>query len=274
MRHATPKTVYLKDYTPPEYRVGQVELSFILDEEDTRVSSRLRLQKNRESENGNAPLVLDGEDLVLESVRLNGQPLQPGMYELTLESLTIPSVPKVDVFTLEIETRINPKANTALEGLYLSKDMLCTQCEAQGFRKITYFPDRPDVMAKFSVTLIGDKSRFPVLLSNGNPVAEGELKNDRHWVRWEDPFPKPCYLFALVAGRLEHIEDSHTTTSGRKVNLRIFVEAHDLDKCAHAMQSLKNAMAWDEAVYGREYDLDTYMIVAVSHFNMGAMENK
>jgi aminopeptidase N len=274
MREATPKTVFLRDYTPPEYLVGQIELTFILDEEDTRVVSRLRMQKNRAGADPDAPLLLDGEGLILESLRLNGQPLAEGRYELTPESLCIPGAPKIDVFILEIETRVNPKANTALEGLYLSKDMLCTQCEAEGFRKIAYFPDRPDAMASFSVTLIGDRARFPVLLSNGNRVAEGGLRNGRHWVRWEDPFPKPCYLFALVAGRLECVEDRFVTMSGREIRLRIFVEAHDLDKCEHAMRSLQRAMAWDERVYGREYDLDLYMIVAVGHFNMGAMENK
>ncbi len=274
MRESTPQTVHLKDYARPEYIVGQIELTFLLDDEDTRVTSRLTLQKNRASLNDNAPLVLDGEGLVLESVKINGQPLAAGMYEVSTDSLTIPSAPKVDPFALEIETRINPKSNTALEGLFLSKGLLCTQCEAQGFRKITYFPDRPDVMAKYSVILIGDKSRYPVLLSNGNKLASGELKNNRHWVKWEDPFPKPSYLFALVAGRLECVEDEFTTTSGRQVKLQIFVEPHDIDKCGHAMQSLKHAMAWDEEVYGREYDLDLYMIVAVSHFNMGAMENK
>jgi aminopeptidase N len=274
MREATPPTVYLKDYSPPEYLVGQVDLTFILDAEETRVTSRLTVQKNRQGPNANAPLVLDGEELKLVSVKLNGQPLRPAQYQVTEESLTIPGVPKVEVFTLEIETRISPKDNTELEGLYLSKDMLCTQCEAEGFRKITYFPDRPDVMAKFNVVLIGDRSRYPVLLSNGNMAAVGSLTRNRHWVRWEDPFPKPSYLFALVAGQLSVLDDAFTTRSGREVRLQIFVEAQDVDKCGHAMQSLKHAMAWDEAVYGREYDLDLYMIVAVSHFNMGAMENK
>lgn len=194
-------------------------------------------------------------------------------YRLSEESLVLPSVPDRP-FDLEIVTRINPKANTALEGLYLSKDMLCTQCEAQGFRKITYFIDRPDVMAKYTTTLVADKSRYPVLLSNGNRIASGELKNGRHWVKWEDPFKKPSYLFALVAGRLECVEDRYVTRSGKEVTLQIFVEKHDLDKCDHAMQSLKNAMRWDEENYGREYDLNLYMIVAISHFNMGAMENK
>jgi len=274
MRESTPKTVYLKDYQLPEYLIGSAELTFVLDEQDTRVVSRLTMQKNRKSLNGNAPLVLDGERIILESIKLNGQKVTANRYELTPENLILPGAPKVDVFTLEIETRVNPKANTALEGLYLSRDMLCTQCEAEGFRKITYFLDRPDVMTRFTTTLVGDKWSYPVMLSNGNPAAMGDLRKNRHWVKWEDPFPKPCYLFALVAGRLDHIEDTHLTPSGREVKLRIFVERHDLDKCAHAMQSLKHAMRWDEEVYGREYDLDLYMIVAVSHFNMGAMENK
>ena len=274
MRESTPKTVYLKDYAQPEYIVGQIDLTFTLSEEETCVTSRLTLQKNRASPNDNAPLVLDGEEITLESVKINGQTLAESLYEVSPESLTIPAAPKVEVFTLEIQTRVNPKANTALDGLYLSKGMLCTQCEAQGFRRITYYPDRPDVMAKFSVLLIGDKSRYPVMLSNGNKIAVGELKNNRHWVKWEDPFPKPCYLFALVAGQLKCVEDTYTTASGRKAKLQIFVEHHDVDKCGHAMQSLKHAMAWDETIYGREYDLDLYMIVAVSHFNMGAMENK
>ena len=274
MRDATPTSIFLKDYTPPEYLVGQVDLTFILDAGETRVASRLTVQKNRQGADANAPLVLDGEDLALDSVKLNGQLLKPGQYRLTDESLTIAGAPKSEVFTLEIETRIRPKDNTELEGLYLSKDMLCTQCEAQGFRKITYFPDRPDVMAKFNVTLIADRSRYPVLLSNGNMGAVGSLAKNRHWVRWEDPFPKPSYLFALVAGQLTMVEDVFTTRSGREVRLQIFVEAQDADKCGHAMASLQHAMAWDEEVYGREYDLDLYMVVAVSHFNMGAMENK
>jgi aminopeptidase N len=195
-------------------------------------------------------------------------------YRRTNDALIIHNVPQQHSFVLTIENSINPKANTALEGLYLSNGMLCTQCEAQGFRKITYFLDRPDVMTRFTTTLEGDKDRYPVLLSNGNKIASGESDNNCHWVTWEDPFRKPCYLFALVAGQLDCLEDSFTTCSGRNISLQIFAEPHDLDKCDHAMQSLKNAMHWDEQVYGREYDLDLYMIVAVSHFNMGAMENK
>ena len=275
MRDANPLTIYLKDYTVPDYLIHSVDLNFTLDEEHTRVIARLTLSRNPESKTGDVPLILSGENLGLISVVLNDdQELTQQHYLQTLESLTILEVPQHRSFVLTVENTINPKANTALEGLYLSNGMLCTQCEAEGFRKITYFLDRPDVMARFTTTLVGDKDRYPVLLSNGNKIAHGELADNRHWVTWEDPFDKPCYLFALVAGQLDCIADSYITQSGRTIDLQIFVEAHDLDKCAHAMQSLKNAMRWDEQVYGREYDLDLYMIVAVGHFNMGAMENK
>ena len=275
MRDANPQTIYLKDYTVPDYLIHSVDLNFDLAEDNTRVVSRLTLSRNPASQTGDAALILAGENLGLISVVLNDdQQLTDQHYLQTPDSLIIHEVPQHRSFVLTIENTINPKANTALEGLYLSNGMLCTQCEAEGFRKITYFLDRPDVMAKFTTTLVGDKDRYPVLLSNGNKIAQGELADNRHWVTWEDPFNKPCYLFALVAGQLECIEDSFTTLSDRTINLQIFVEKHDLDKCAHAMQSLKNAMLWDEQVYGREYDLDLYMIVAVGHFNMGAMENK
>jgi len=268
----TPKTIYSNDYTVPDFLIHDMKLHFSLDAENTKVLSTLTFQRNSESQNQTAPLVLHGEKLVLNRVVLNETELSPNDYALTSETLTISNVPKK--FMLIIENTINPTENTALEGLYLSNGMLCTQCEAEGFRKITYFLDRPDVMTKFTVTIVADKSEFPVLLSNGNKVAAGEFKNNQHWVTWNDPFAKPSYLFALVAGQLECVADTFTTQSGREIELEIFVEAHDKDKCAHAMQSLKYAMRWDEAVYGREYDLDLYMIVAVSHFNMGAMENK
>ncbi|MDD1638100.1 MAG: aminopeptidase N [Methylococcaceae bacterium] len=275
MRDANPQTIYLKDYTVPDYLVHSVDLNFTLDEEHTRVISRLTLSRNPASQTGDTALILAGENLTLISAILNDDnELTEQHYLQTQDSLIIHEVPQHRSFVLTIENTINPKTNTALEGLYLSNSMLCTQCEAEGFRKITYFLDRPDVMAKFTTTLVGDKDRYPVLLSNGNKIAQGELAGNRHWVTWEDPFNKPCYLFALVAGQLDCIEDSFTTQSGRNISLQIFVEKHDLDKCAHAMQSLKNAMHWDEQVYGREYDLDLYMIVAVGHFNMGAMENK
>ena len=275
MRETSPQTIYLKDYTVPDYLIRTVDLNFNLAEENTKVVSRLTLSRNPDSQTGDVPLILAGENLTLISVVMNDDTeLSEQDYQQTADSLIIHQVPQHRDFVLTIENTINPKANTALEGLYLSKSMLCTQCEAEGFRKITYFLDRPDVMAKFTTTLTGDKDHYPVLLSNGNKIAQGELSNNRHWVTWEDPFNKPCYLFALVAGQLDCVEDSYTTQSGRKISLQIFVEKHDLDKCAHAMQSLKNAMHWDEQVYGLEYDLDLYMIVAVGHFNMGAMENK
>jgi len=275
MREANPQTIYLKDYTVPEFLISNVDLNFNLTEDNTRVISRLTLTRNPASQTGDAPLVLLGENLKLIRVIIHDdEELTEADYQLTPDSLIIHSVPQHREFVLTIENTINPKANTALEGLYLSNGMLCTQCEAEGFRKITYFLDRPDVMSKFTTTLLGDKTQYPVLLSNGNKVASGDLDNNQHWVTWEDPFNKPCYLFALVAGQLECIEDHFITKSGRSISLQIFVEPHDLDKCDHAMQSLKNSMKWDEEVYGLEYDLDLYMIVAVGHFNMGAMENK
>ncbi|MBD9358295.1 aminopeptidase N [Methylomonas albis] len=274
MRDATPQTVFLKDYTPPEYLIDQVELNFDLDEQRTQVRSTLSLRRNPQSPDSSAALKLLGEELQLVSIAIDGQLLEASQYLLGEEALTIYEVSQDRPFQIVIENIINPQANTALEGLYLSSSMLCTQCEAQGFRKITWFLDRPDVMSRFKTTLIGDKSKYPVLLSNGNKVGQGELENNRHWVSWEDPFAKPCYLFALVAGLLECVADDFTTMSGRRIALEIFVEKHNVDKCDHAMQSLKNAMRWDEETYGREYDLDLYMIVAVDHFNMGAMENK
>jgi len=274
MRDATPQTVYLKDYTPPEYLIDHVELDFDLDEQVTLVRSRLSMRRNPESLADKQSLTLMGEELELLVLMLDDQNLEQADYTLTPEVLIIHNVPQNRPFTISIQNRINPEANTALEGLYLSSSMLCTQCEAQGFRKITWFLDRPDVMSRFKTTLNADKNKYPVLLSNGNPIACGEMANNRHWASWEDPFAKPCYLFALVAGKLEFVADKFVTMSGRTIELRIFVEQHNLDKCAHAMHSLKNAMYWDEQVYGREYDLDLYMIVAVDHFNMGAMENK
>jgi aminopeptidase N len=275
MRDANPQATYLKDYTVPEYLIHSVTLNFALDDENTLVSSRLTLSRNLESRSKDTALILAGENLKLIRINLDdGNDLTKDQYLQTQDALIINHVPQQQRFVLTIENTINPKANTALEGLYLSNGMLCTQCEAEGFRKITYFLDRPDVMTLFTTTLVGDKDRYPVLLSNGNKIARGELPDNRHWVTWEDPFNKPCYLFALVAGQLECIADRFTTQSGRGIDLQIFVEKHDIDKCDHAMQSLKNAMLWDEQAYGREYDLDLYMIVAVGHFNMGAMENK
>ncbi len=266
------RTTCLKDYTPPDYRVESVELRFELEAKSTHVHSRLELRANHDDAEGSRPLRLDGRELELISVRLDGRELSTEQYRLDEASFTLPQPPRE--FVLEFETVIHPRDNSSLEGLYESGGNLCTQCEAEGFRKITYYLDRPDVMARFTATLVADKTRYPVLLSNGNLVEKGVLADGRHWAKWHDPFPKPCYLFALVAGDLEYVADRFVTRSGREVDLRLYVEHHNLHKCGHALRSLKRAMAWDEAVYGREYDLDIYMIVAVDDFNMGAMENK
>jgi aminopeptidase N len=271
MSNKTPKTTYLKDYTPPAYRIPALDLRFELDEDFTLVHARLRVIR-AEAAPGGTPLVLDGRQLELLSLALDGMPLLAGDYRVEEDRLTLFDPP--ESFELAAVTRIRPQDNASLEGLYRSSGNFCTQCEAEGFRKITYFLDRPDVMAVFTTTLVADQDRYPVLLSNGNRVDGGELEGGRHWAAWHDPFPKPCYLFALVAGRLNAIEDTFITRSGRKVDLRIYVEPHNLDQCEHAMYSLKQAMAWDERCFGLEYDLDLYQIVAVGDFNMGAMENK
>ncbi|CAM0556826.1 Aminopeptidase N [Vreelandella titanicae] len=266
-----PQPVYLSDYQPPAYRVTHTELTFDLDPAATRVKARLLIERHPEAD-AKAPLVLNGEQLKLISLAIDATPLDVAAYELDDEVLRIAQVP--ERFVLESEVEIAPQENTALEGLYQSNGMYCTQCEAEGFRRITFYPDRPDVMATFKVTVIGDQQQEPILLANGNPIERGELKGGRHFVTWEDPHPKPCYLFALVAGNLHSVEDHFTTMSGRDVTLQIWVEKENLDKTEHAMASLKRAMEWDEQAYGREYDLDLFMIVAVNDFNMGAMENK
>ncbi|HSH56813.1 MAG TPA: aminopeptidase N, partial [Halomonas sp.] len=266
-----PQATYLSDYRPPAYRVTHTDLTFDLDPGATRVKARLHLERHPERESGE-PLVLDGEGLALKAIAVDGEPLEADEYAVDSKHLTVHRVP--EAFLLDTEVEIAPEANTALEGLYLSSGMYCTQCEAEGFRRITYYPDRPDVMATFSTTVIGDGEREPVLLSNGNPVERGTLPGGRHFVTWQDPHPKPSYLFALVAGDLKKVEDRFTTMSGREVALQIWVEEENLDKTEHAMASLKRAMHWDEQAYGREYDLDLFMIVAVNDFNMGAMENK
>ena len=270
MRQAQPQTICRSDYQPPSHRIERIELTFELEESTTRISSRFWAHPENPS---TTALFLHGEDLELEDLRLDGLPLPPSRWHKTDEGLQLDALPP-GRFQLDIVTRVNPKNNSALEGLYLSDGFFCTQCEAEGFRKMTYFPDRPDVMTLFTTTLIADKARFPVLLSNGNPVAAGDLLNGRHYAQWEDPFPKPSYLFALVAGSLDCLEDQFTTASGRSVRLQIFAAAEDIGKCGHALESLKAAMRWDEIRFGREYDLDLYMIVAVAQFNMGAMENK
>jgi len=274
MKESQGKTVYLKDYQPPAFLIDETHLTVKLFEDKALVHARLALRRNVDAgdDKQSQALVLDGSDMELISVSLDGQVLEPDAYTVTETTLEIPDVP--DQFILECETLTKPQENTSLEGLYKSRRMFCTQCEAEGFRKITYYLDRPDVLSSFTTRIEADKAAYPVLLSNGNHIDSGDLEEGRHWVTWEDPFRKPSYLFALVAGDLKPVDDSFTTCSGRQVQLRIFVEEKDLDKCDFAMGALKRAMTWDEEVYGREYDLDIFMIVAVDDFNMGAMENK
>ena len=264
----------LKDYARPDYLIETVELDFALDPKATRVKSTLRLRPNPKAAPGDRPLVLDGEGLVLQSLALDGEPLGLDDYRLGEKSLTIPKVP-VRPFTLETVTLCDPEANTALSGLYRSRDTYCTQCEPEGFRRITYFIDRPDALAVYTVRIEADAASAPVLLSNGNPVSTGVIPGTgRHFAVWHDPHPKPSYLFALVGGKLARVPDGFTTASGREVALNIYVEPGKEDRCGWAMESSKRAMRWDEERFGREYDLDVFNIVAVSDFNMGAMENK
>ncbi|HEY5717707.1 MAG TPA: aminopeptidase N, partial [Motiliproteus sp.] len=273
MSKNNPRTIYLKDYRVPPFLIERTALHFELGEKATLVKSRLSMRRNPASEEQTAPLALHGDgSLELRRLVVDGRDLAASEYELGEQGLVIPGAFTAP-FELECVTLIKPQENTSLEGLYKSNGMFCTQCEAEGFRKITYYLDRPDVMSIFTTTVVADQVEYPVLLSNGNPVAQGE-QDGRHWVTWEDPFAKPAYLFALVAGKLAVVEDSFTTCSGREIALRLFVEPQNLDKCEHAIRSLQKAMRWDEQVYGREYDLDIFMIVAVDHFNMGAMENK
>jgi len=268
---AAQAAVRLADYAPPPFLVDTADFVFDLGEETTRVRSRLSIRRNPAAPEGMA-LRLDGQGPELVSLALDGEPLGPNRFRHDEDGLTIADLPAECV--LDIETSIRPQDNTELSGLYKSGGNFCTQCEAEGFRRITFFPDRPDVMARYVTTIVADRERYPALLSNGNPVDRGTTADGRHWVKWEDPFPKPSYLFALVAGDLAALEDSFTTRSGRKVALAIWARREDLAKCGHAMDSLKAAMAWDEVVFGLEYDLDMFNIVAVSDFNMGAMENK
>ncbi|AGL85081.1 MULTISPECIES: aminopeptidase N [Pseudomonas] len=272
MRTDQPKMIYLKDYQAPEYLIDETHLTFELFEDHSLVHAQLVMRRNPARGAGLPPLVLDGQQLELLSVSLSDQALSASDYQLDDSHLTLH--PTSASFTLDTSVRIHPESNTALEGLYKSSGMFCTQCEAEGFRKITYYLDRPDVMSKFTTTVVAEQHSYPVLLSNGNPIASGPGEDGRHWATWEDPFMKPAYLFALVAGDLWCVEDSFRTQSGRDVALRIYVEPENIDKCQHAMNSLKKSMRWDEETYGREYDLDIFMIVAVNDFNMGAMENK
>ena len=267
MKTDTPQTIYLKNYTPPAFLVDTVDLDFVIETGSTTVTATLTMRRNPAT--ANQPLVLDGEELETLSVTVDGK---KATFLATENTLTMTDLP--DAFTLQTVVRIDPDKNTRLSGMYRSKDGYFTQCEAQGFRRITWFLDRPDVMSTYTVTLHADKEALPILLANGNPVAQGEEANGRHWARWADPFRKPCYLFALVAGKLDGLFDSFKTASGRSVQLAIYVEPGKLDQCPHAMAALQKSMRWDEQRFGLECDLDHYMIVAVGDFNMGAMENK
>jgi aminopeptidase N len=270
MRTDTPQTIYRKDYTPPSYLVDTVELGFDLDPARTIVANRMTIRRNPDS--AQREIELYGEDIELVALRMNGKTLRDGDYIIDGSLLRIPGAP--EEATLEIETLCAPEQNTTLSGLYVSNGNFFTQCEAEGFRRITFFPDRPDVMAKYTVMLRADKEKYPVLLSNGNLIEEGDLGDGRHYAKWEDPFKKPSYLFALVAAKLVCQEEKFPLKDGREALLQVWVEDGNLDKTDYAMQSLKNSIRWDEERYGLELDLDRFMIVAVGDFNMGAMENK
>ncbi|TOF15590.1 aminopeptidase N [Vibrio parahaemolyticus] len=261
-----PQAKYRKDYQAPSHTITDIDLTFDLYDNDTIVTALSKVVQKGES----TTLELDGEGLELRSVKVNGEDW--AHHEVKEASLVLSDLPAE--FELEIITKIDPEANTALEGLYKSGGAFCTQCEAEGFRRITYYLDRPDVLAKYTTKVIADEATYPYLLSNGNRIAQGEAENGRHWVQWQDPHPKPAYLFALVAGDFDVLRDKYTTMSGRNVDLEIFVDKGNLDRAGHAMTSLINSMKWDEERFGLEYDLDIYMIVAVDFFNMGAMENK
>jgi aminopeptidase N len=266
---AVPAAIQREDYLPPDWLVPEITLDFLLDADHTEVSARLTITRNHAH---NRPLVLEGEALELLSVSVDGSPLAHEHWPQGDAPLSIAL--SGDNHIIETRVAISPAKNSQLMGLYASGGLLCTQCEAEGFRRITYFPDRPDVLSRYSVRMEANRALYPVLLANGDPIASGEAANGRHWAQWNDPFPKPCYLFALVAGDLACNLDSFTTMGGREVKLGIWVREADLPRTNHAMTALKNSMAWDERAYGREYDLDVFNIVAVSDFNFGAMENK
>ncbi|HSH07636.1 MAG TPA: aminopeptidase N [Burkholderiales bacterium] len=272
MREPQPNSIHLKDYAPPAFLVDAIELDVDIRAEDAVVRTVLTLRRNPQAATPRAPLVLDGEALELVSLALDGVELRAGAYSLTPTLLEVAHLP--DACRLETVSRIVPQRNTTLEGLYATKTGFVTQCEAEGFRRITWFPDRPDVMARYVTTIHADKAKYPVLLSNGNRVAAGDETGGRHWARFEDPFPKPSYLFALVAAKLDALEDSFVTRAGKRAELAVYVEPGKLDQATWAMDCLKRAMRWDEARFGLELDLDHYKIVAVGDFNSGAMENK
>lgn len=263
----THKTIYRKDYQPPAFMVESISLEFDLHEDHALVRNCMHLKRQHPG-----ALELYGEDMELISIQLDKKNLDKSAYRIQDGNLLIESCP--DHLVLDVVTRIHPENNTELSGLYRTHQLFCTQCEAEGFRRMTYFPDRPDVLTTFTTRITADKQKYPVLLSNGNLLDKGETNDGRHWVVWHDPFKKPSYLFALVAGDLACVQDTFITASGKTVDLRVYVEPGNEDKCQHALDSLKKAMRWDEEEYGREYDLDIFMIVAVSDFNMGAMENK
>ncbi len=264
---AAPAPTRLSDYTPPNFRIESVFLDFDLAPKKTRIRSKLEFSRRAPG-----PLVLDGEDIVLKSVKVDDRGLKRTEYQLTQSQLVLDDLP--DNFTLEIETECDPSANSTLMGLYVSGGRFCTQCEAEGFRRITFYPDRPDVLSVFTVRIEADKEKYPFLLANGNMTEQGDLAKGRHFAIWHDPFPKPCYLFALVAGEFDTIEDNFLTMSGRNIPLTIYVDPGDAPRALYAMDALKRSMKWDEEAFGREYDLDRFMIVAVRDFNFGAMENK
>jgi len=272
MKTSTGQTVRLEDYRPTDYAIDTVDLDFRLDPTETRVTATLAIEP-REGTAAGTPLALVGDGLTFVTASVDGSTLAEDAFDATPDAFILKS-PPADPFRLTIETRINPEGNSALMGLFRSSGTYCTQCEPEGFRRITYFLDRPDVLSVYTTRLEGPKDQVPVLLSNGNPIEEGELDGGRHYVVWHDPFRKPSYLFAAVAGDLAHISDTFVTASGRTVDLRIYVEKGKETRCDWAMDSLKRSMRWDEVRFGREYDLDIFMIVAVSDFNMGAMENK
>jgi len=273
MRTEDPQIIRLVDYRPPDFLIDRMSLDIKLDLKKTRAISRLSLRPNPAGR-ADVPLVLDGDELVLLGVKLDGEPLQESDYSVTADGFTLAAPPRRN-FELEIETELDPSANTKLMGLYRSGSAYCTQCEAEGFRRITYFLDRPDVLSIYTTRIEADRAEAPILLSNGNLVERGDVaQSNRHYAVWHDPFPKPCYLFALVGGDLGSLRDTFTTMSGRKVDLAIYVEHGNERRAAYAMDALKRAMRWDETAYKREYDLDVFNIVAVSDFNMGAMENK
>ncbi|MCP4131248.1 MAG: aminopeptidase N [bacterium] len=276
MNNGKPKTIYRKDYTPPAYKIPQIDLEFDLFDTETRITATMNIVR-RNTKTKASPLELNGEKLKLVSLSIDGAVLADTDYTVSDSLLTIKTLagaPLPENFTLVVKNTVNPHENKALEGLYKSGTIFCTQNEPEGFRKITWFIDRPDIMSSFSTKIIAGKKEFPVLLSNGNLTGSGDLKNGRHWAEWRDPFPKPCYLFALVAGDLGLVRDEFRTKSGRIIDLRIYCDKGNEEKCLHAMDSLKKSMKWDEERFDLEYDLDIYMIVAVDSFNMGAMENK